>query len=237
MSRLIWDSNYEAGLDRGVYYPKNAPGESWNGLVAVTETREVQGRARYLDGAKIKSYTPIDEFSGTIEAYTYPESLEDVMVKHQRRRLFGMSYRVMTQDSYKIHLVYNVLLNPTMVAYLQGDAGTFTWGFTTIPVEVPDAKPSAHIVVEIATAYSWVIDALENMLYGSDTNSPYLPTPEEVYQLFDDNAILKVVDNGDGSFTVTGPSGAITMLDATTFEITWPSAVYISSSEYQISSY
>jgi hypothetical protein len=237
MARLIWDSNYEVGVDRGVYYPKNAPGESWNGLVAVTETPESEERSRYLEGMKIQSYRQIEEFSGSIEAFTYPESLEDTFAKHQRRRSFGMSYRVMTKDSYKIHLIYNVMLSPSDASYVQEDPGTFKWDFTTSPMPVPDAKPSAHLVVEVDTAYTWVIDALENMLYGSDTTGAYLPSPAEVYKLFDDNAILRVVDNGDGSFTVTGPAEAITMLDATTFEITWPSAVYISSSEYTLSSH
>jgi hypothetical protein len=63
-----------------------------------------------------------------------------------------------------------------------------------------------------------------------------LPDPQEIFDIFEANSILRVVDNGDGTFTVTGPDDAITMLDDTTFEIDWPSVVVIDSNTYEISS-
>jgi hypothetical protein len=63
-----------------------------------------------------------------------------------------------------------------------------------------------------------------------------LPTPEELLGIFERTALLQVVDNGDGTFTVTGPDEAIQMLDPTTFQIAWPSAVYLDAESYSLSS-
>jgi hypothetical protein len=82
----------------------------------------------------------------------------------------------------------------------------------------------AHLIVDPAVAYSWTITALEDVLYGSDSGPGRLPTPIEVFNLFEVNSILQVAEYSDGTFTVTGPDEAILMLDADTFEISWPSA-------------
>jgi hypothetical protein len=80
------------------------------------------------------------------------------------------------------------------------------------------------------------MEALEDVLYGTDDESPRLPSPEEVFEIFEENAILRIIDNGDGTWTAIGPDSAIEMLDSETFEITWPSAVYIDADTYTISS-
>lgn len=238
MTRLTWeDRNYSAGVDRGVFYPQNGPGEPWNGLVSVQELApEMNGRNRYLDGEKNRQSLGQEEFSGVIQAFTYPDSFYAVLLTRKRTKTFGLSYRVNTQSGYKIHLVYNVLITPSTTIYLQDEAEPFNWGFTTIPVPVPGVRKSSHVVIDAAKTYSWTLAALENIIYGSDSAQPRLPMPEEIFNIFEDNSILKVTDNGDGTFTVDGPDSAIQMLDATTFEITWPSAVYLDPVTYTISS-
>jgi hypothetical protein len=99
-----------------------------------------------------------------------------------------------------------------------------------------DGLRSAQLVIDRDLAYSSTIEALEEVLYGSEAEAPRLPTPQEVMAIFEENSILQVVDHGDGSFTVTGPDEAIQMLDATSFEITWASAVYVDAETYTIHS-
>lgn len=223
MARLVWDGrNYDTGLDRGVLYPTASPGVPWNGLTSVQDSPSSDIQVRYLDG--VKTYRQLQTtFAGTIEAFTYPEPLP---------KTFGMSYRV--KD--KIHIVYNVTLGPANINYRQLDTDPFSWSFSTKPVPVPGAKISSHLIVDGAKAYSWTLSALEDILYGSDANHPRLPLPDEVLNVFDINSILKVTDHGDGTFTVDGPDDVVIMLDATTFQITWPSAVYIDEDTYTISS-
>ena len=233
MTRLIWeDRGYEAGLDRGVFYPPNGVGEAWNGLTAVRESFDAEEQTRYIDGVKSRRARRTGEFSGTIQAFTYPDSFFDDVLVQRRPKTFGLSYRV--KD--KIHLVYNVLVGPTSLNAQQTDTEPFSWDFTTLAIPIPDARMSAHLIVDEDKAYSWTLAAFEDILYGSESTSPRLPLPEEVLAIFDANSILKVIDNGDGSFTVEGPDDVIRMLDATTFEIDWPSAVYIDENSYILSS-
>lgn len=239
--RLTWDDEaqrvYEYGVDRGVFYPPNGTGEVWNGLTSVQDSpSESDVKPRYLDGVKVGQRGKSGEFAGTIEAFTYPSSFYEGVLAPRRQKTFGLSYRVMTKTSYKIHLVYNVLVAPDSQTYGQTEASIFSWDFTTRARPIQGANASAHLIIDASKAYSWTLAAFEDALYGSEFQSPHLPTPEEVIDIFEVNAILKVVDNGDGSFTLTGPDEALQMLDATTFQVSWESAVVIDSTSYTLSS-
>lgn len=241
MTKLVWEktdlSRYETGLDQGVYYPKNGSGEVWNGLISVEESpSNSDEKVCYIDGVKVRSRRGLGEFTGLIEAFTYPPSFGDHLVMHQRQNVFDLSYRVMTEGSYKIHLVYNVLASPSNASYKHDEVSPFSWNFTTRPLVIPGLKLSAHLVIDTAKAYPQTVAALEALIYGSALVSPYMPTPEEVFTVFEENSILRVIDNGDGSFTVTGPDSAILMIDATTFEVTWDSAIMIDAVSYTLSS-
>lgn len=239
MARLNWApiTDYEIGLDRGVCYGQNGSGEVWNGLISVDENSEDSDeQARYSDGVKTHYRRKVGYFAGTIEAFTYPDSFYESVFVQRRAKVFGLSYRVLTHSSYKIHLVYNVMVMPSSLSRQQDEAEHFSWDFTTMPVSLPDGTKSAHFVIDASIANAAAITALESLLYGSDIETPRLPMPEEILTLFEDNATLRVTDNGDGTFTVTGPDSAIQMLDSTTFQITWPSAVSIDADSYRISS-
>lgn len=234
MARLVWDErDYDTGLDRGVFYPPRGIGEAWNGLTSVQESpSDTDERTVYIDGIKAKRTQRVGEFSGSIEAFTYPHSFFEDVLSQRRQKGFGLTYRV--KD--KIHLVYNVLAGPSSFNYQQSDSEPFSWSFTTMPIPVPGARMSAHLIVDATKAYSWTVTSLEDVLYGTESTTPRLPLPEEVLNIFDINSILKVTDNGDGSFTVEGPDDVIQMLDPTTFQITWPSAVYIDGESYTLTS-
>lgn len=244
MTRLAWDERpYETGVDRGVFYPPNGEAEVWNGLTAVNESpSESEERTQYLDGIKYQRRRSVDSFSATVEAFTYPSSLleyDDETHRLSPRTLskeFGLSYRVMTEDGYKIHLVYNALARPTDRAYSYDTVSPFSWELTTRPTLIFNGKFSAHLVIDSSVAYPSTMAELEDLLYGSDAETPHLPTPEEIMAVFESNAILTVVDNGDGTWTATGPNEAITLLPNNLFTIDWPSAVWIDDTTYTISS-
>lgn len=239
ITRLTWDKfhSYETGIDRGVFYPSNGPGEAWNGLTIVKESpTNSDEQLRYVDGVKTLRRRRYGAFSGTIEALTYPESFYENVLTQRRPDYFGFSYRVKTDEIYKIHLVYNVLVSPSSYNYQQTETEPFSWDFTTRAINIPGAKLSAHLVIDGSKAYSWAVAALEDILYGTDSKTARLPSPEEVVDLFEVNSIVLVIDNGDGTFTVTGPDSIVKMLDTTTFEINWPSAVYIDEVSYTITS-
>ena len=248
MTKLSWHESgkhfYEAGVDQGAFYPENAPAVSWNGLVSVKETPSGDTKSIvYIDGLRYQNQLSLGSFAASIEAYTYPNEFDEY------KGPFGFCYRTQigndldgTDYGYKLHLVYNALATPTAKEYSSindsSEAIAFSWDISTTPVPLIGSRPTAHIVVE-SPAYSWVFSDLEDILYGTELTEPRFPSIDEVIQLFENDSILKITDNGDGTWTAESRSGfdnIIQMLDTTTFQISWPSAVFIDSESYTISS-
>lgn len=232
LSRLDWlaGRNHEEGVDRGVFYPRNGSAEPWDGLTSVNQSEpDLRELVRYRDGVKTVNVRSEGSFVATIEAYTYPETLSS-------RVPFGFSYRVLTENGYRIHIVYNAKAKMSGHTYQIDSVDPFGFDISTTPVYVPEAKPTAHLMIDTEIAYPWTIKDLEDVLYGSDTSLARLPMPEEIIDIFEVNAILKVIDNGDGTFTLDGPNTAIQMLTSDEFQVDWPSVRYLDEDTYQIKS-
>jgi hypothetical protein len=230
--KLTWDSReYEAGVDRGVFFGPDGA-EAWNGLVSISEnTPELRSRVVYIEGVKAVNQRSEDSFAGTIEAFTYPPALEN------KRLVFGFSYRVNTADSYKIHLVYNCLAHFSAHTYQMDQNDPFSIDFTTVPIAIFESKASAHLVIDASLASPAAMANLEAYIYGSDALTASLPTPDQVVAIFEADPLIKVIDNGDGTFTVDGPDELVHMLDATEFEVISPVAVYLDGETYTIRSF
>lgn len=252
MSALIWNDSgnrfYEAGVDRGVLYPRHGEPAVWNGLTSVAEApSDVIISATYLDGIKIQKSTP-GEFAATITALTYPDDLLESDGSGDRRAEFDFSYRTLIGNDtegldrgYKIHLVCNAMVAPKSPDYSTINAGSetvqFSWALSSRPLHIKEGfRPSSHLVINTALANASAVKAIEDILYGTSTTIPRFPTPLEVFDIFEDSLIVKITDNGDGTWTATGPDYAIYMLDSTTFEINWPSAVYVDEESYTLTS-
>jgi hypothetical protein len=229
--------DYELGVDPGVLYISGKPGEPWNGLTSITEDpADLNKQSRYIDGVKTLSRQGVESFSGTIEAYTYPDSFYEDILTQKIAQNFGLTYRVMSGEHYKIHLVYNMSISPGETSRKQFESDTFKWRFETLPIVIPGAQISAHLIIDSTKAYPWTIQDFEDVLYGSDSLTSRLPSPQEVLDIFEVNSILRVTDNGDGTATITGPDVAIQMIDATTYTINWPSVIQVGPVSYKISS-
>jgi hypothetical protein len=238
VTRLIWaDKSYEAGVDRGVYFTPGGVGVAWNGLTDVKESpSEVDNLSAHIDGVRVYRRSRGQSFAGSIEAYTYPDAMFDDIFSQRRRKNFGLSYRVMTDDAYQIHLVYNVLLSAPEVQYTQeqSEANPFSWNFTTTPIPIPGMTNTAHLIVDAGLAWSNAVSAFETALYGDESSDARLPSPLEVVDIFEVNSVLRIVDNGDGTWTATGPDELVYALDATTFQINSPTVEFISDDTYTI---
>lgn len=106
------------------------------------------------------------------------------MLHQARIGPLGLSYRVQSAHGYEIHLVYNLKIPRGEISYTQNEMSPFRWEFTTTPVSIPDAQPSAHLVVYTASTYSWVLAALEDVLYGTVAADARMPMPEEILAIF-----------------------------------------------------
>lgn len=245
MTKLTWDAVgerfYEAGTDQGVLY-LDGTGYAWNGLVSVKQSPDGGSpELYYLDGVPYLMASGKEEFKGTIEAYTYPnafmacdgsqEIAQGMYIAQQDRKTFGLSYRTLIGNDvneldhgFKIHIIYNCMATPTQKSYgtigSSTDPETFSWGLVTRPEKFDDAafgvKYGAHIILDSREVYPWAMDAVLKVLHGSEDQEPRLPTPRELLDLFIDNALLKILDNGDGSWTADGPASIITEVARTT---------------------
>lgn len=204
---------YETGVKQGVLYPMDANGAypkgvAWNGLTNVTESPSgAEATALYADDIKYLNLMSNEEFGGTIEAYTYPDEFAEcdgsaslatgVYIGQQARKTFGFCYRTTIGNDvesnahgYKLHLVYGALASPSEKAYAtindSPEAITFSWEFSTTPVNVTGFKPTACLTIDSTKVDAEKLAALEKILYGDDTGeatTARLPLPDEVAQV------------------------------------------------------
>jgi hypothetical protein len=211
MARLIWDAvgerYYETGVNKGVLYVDAQPGVAWNGLTSVTENPSGgDPESFYFDGVKYLSSPSPEDFSVSIEAFTYPTEFSQcdgtavafsgVSIGQQKRKPFGLSYRTRlgndvdgSQHGYKIHLIYNCLASPSERSYSSISENveplTFSWGCVTTPVAVGSGfNPTAHIVIDSTKITPQALQIVEDRLYGTDEQQSYLPSPAELFELF-----------------------------------------------------
>ena len=201
---------YETGVKRGVLYVQDTGGTypkgvAWNGLTAVTESPSgAEATPLYADDIKYLNLISTEELGGTIEAYTYPDEFAEcdgyasiatgVYIGQQSRKTFGMCYTTTVGNDvdsnahgYKLHLIYGALASPSEKAYStindSPEAITFSWEFSTTPVNVTGFKPTANIVIDSTKATPEKLAALEKILYGDTEVEPRLPLPNEVAQV------------------------------------------------------
>ena len=203
---------YETGVKQGVLYLLGSGGTytkgvAWNGLTNVTESPSgAEATPLYADDIKYLNLMSTEEFGGTIEAYTYPDEFAEcdgsaslangVYIGQQARKTFGFCYRTTLGNDvdnnnygYKLHLVYGALASPSEKAYGtindSPEAITFSWEFSTTPVNVTGHKPTASITIDSTKVNAEKLAALEKILYGDDADSTEarLPLPDEVAQI------------------------------------------------------
>jgi hypothetical protein len=249
MTKLVWDKVaekvYETGIDRGVLYPVDSfgnypEGHSWNGLVSVDEAPSgAESNKQYANNKVYLNLTSAEEFSATLEAYTYPDAFMEcdgsaelspgVYIGQQRRKPFGLAYRSLigndtdgTDFGYKLHLVYDGLAAPTGKTYStvndSPEAATFSWEISTTPVEVPGHKPSATIVIDSTKVDAGKLADLEQILYGTAGVDARLPLPAEVMALFSGStsevvAIAPTYNSTTKEITIPVVTGVIYSID------------------------
>lgn len=204
---------YETGVKNGVLFVQNENGEygngvAWNGLTAITESPSgAEATPLYADDIKYVELTSAEEFGATIEAYTYPEEfeacdgsaslVEGITIGQQDRVAFGLCYKTVLGNDvrgndlgYKLHLIYGAKAAPSERAFQtindSPEAITFSWEITTTPVNVTGFKPTANLVIDSTKVDSAKLALIEEKLFGSDSEEPTLPLPDEIVALMKD---------------------------------------------------
>jgi hypothetical protein len=262
VARLVWDAVgerfFETGVDRGVLYIDDEPGVPWNGLTSVSEVPSGgDAQSYYIDGIKYLNVPNPEEFEATIEAFTYPDEfvqceglvspITGLFLTNQVRKSFGLTYRSLVgndtegpEKGYKIHLVYGALAEPSVRSNVTMDDSptpqNFSWKITTLPPPVVGYRRTAHYIIDSRTTDPLALTAIEDALYGSESETSHLPTVAELFTIFETNSSFVVVDNGDGSFTASGTEFEVFMSGTDEFTINAPGAVIIDSDSYTLTS-
>lgn len=228
MPRITWSEPstrfFDAGLDRGVLYPKFKSGVPWNGLTAVEETGGESASTYYIDGRPYLIVPKKKEFQATVKAITYPDEFTDYMglekvtsglyFDSQQGDTFGLSYRTLVGNDidgidhgYKIHLVYNAIVVPDSIGYasIAGDISPveFSWQIQATPVKVPGYHPTAHIVIDTRGLDQDKIDTIENLIYGANVPDELLmdggsPTTEPLLEADGGTPFTSPMEIADG---------------------------------------
>lgn len=208
---------FEAGVDHAVLYPLNSqgeytPGVAWNGITQISETPEgAEPQNQYADNIKYLTLMSAEELKGTIQAYMYPdewrqcdgsaELVKGVSIGQQNRKAFGLSYRTKIGNDvdeldhgYKLHLLYGAKASPSERTYETINDSpspiSFSWSYTATKVNVKDHQPTALLTIDSTKIDKTKLEALEEILYGSDdtdSDDPRLPLPDEVIALLTGN--------------------------------------------------
>ena len=210
MTVLVWDQagerQYETGIDRGVLYLPDGSGVPWNGLVSVSEKRSREVKSYYMDGIKYLDHQILGEYAAKLQAFTYPDELDALLgttefvpgihIHDQRTQLFNLSYRTKVGNDldgvdhgYKIHIIWNVMANPSEFSHdTLADTTSlkpFEWDLTTTPVTgQPGVRPTAHVSLDSRGMEEGDLSWLEGKLYGTSSLSPDLPTLLELIDMF-----------------------------------------------------
>ena len=258
MTKLTWDSTgsrfYEAGVSKAIFFNENGVAIPWNGLTSVTENNSKSSESiSFVDGYRYLNKVTLDSYSGTINAFTYPDEISEYIgytnygETHQKPKYFNLSYQTKIGNDisgidhgYKIHIIYNAIAIESTNEYVSyGSSITpteFSWNIHTIPVSIPDMKPSSHIIIDSTRTNSETMSIIENILYGNELEDARLPQIDELLTIFNENSYFRIIDHGDGSFTATGTDDYVKQIDVETFELNSPTVYLLTSDTFRASS-
>lgn len=258
MTKLQWDRPgehfYETGIENGVLYIPGGRAVSWNGLVSLEDSLNDDSNPYHVDGVKYLDKEILGDFEARLKAFTYPDAFEimqgygvvaqGLLVGDQKPRLFSLSYR--TRDGndidgpdhgYRIHILYNVYAvqdefsNTTLSDSV--DPIEFQWDLTCTPSFVRGYRPTAHVIIDSRYIIPEFLEALLELLYGTEDEDPELPTLDDLANLAIRLNTIIITDHGDGTWSADGPGRYFT-ISGTEFEITDVDAVYSDEFTYDV---
>lgn len=188
-------------------------GEAWNGFTSFTASPSgAESTKLCANDGTYASLTSAEEMGASVECYTYPAGFKKALgmlspvkgmnIGQQARSKFGFVVKTTEGNdteglefAYQLHILYFCEAAPAEKSYStindSPEAATFSYEFATTPVKVGEIngvnyKPTAYINIE-SKDYTGEdaakLKALEDMLYGTESTDPMLPTPAQVYSL------------------------------------------------------
>ena len=200
MSRLAWDQagerTFQTGVDRGVLYLSDVV-VPWNGITGVEEVQNRKVQPYFQDGVKYLNTQILGSPEVNLKAFTYPDEFDrclgidnngnGVSLHSQLGETFGLSYRTLLGDDisgvdrgYIIHVMYNLTAIPSNNSYSsvggQLTPMEFSWNLSGVPESISWSRPTTHVSINSTEIDAGSLEYIEDILYGSDTEAPYLPS-------------------------------------------------------------
>lgn len=201
---------YDTSGITGTYETPYPQGVAWSGVTAITESPSgADATDLWADDIKYATMRSTEQLGGTIEAYMYPDEWMEcdgskaiaagVNVGMQTRKQFGLAYITtvgndteLNDHGEKLHLIYGATANPSQRSYStindSPEAITFSWEFTTNPVEVGEGyKPTSIITIDSTKVNAALYAAFKLKIYGDPSTQAHLPLPAQVLSYFGTN--------------------------------------------------
>lgn len=182
-------------------------GVAWNGVTGVTESPGGADETKvYADNIQYLGVRALETYGGTIKAYTYPDEWKQcdgsaspvtgLTVGQQRRKPFGLVYRTLVGNDvvgedlgYILHIVFRSTASPS-----SRDRSTkndspeeveFSWDFSSSPVAISEKgyRPTCCMELDSRTIDAAKLKAVEDALYGTESEEPKFLTPDEIITL------------------------------------------------------
>ena len=209
MARISWgkinERFYEIGIDRGLLAVDGKPVVPWNGLVSVEE-KPTGGEAKtfYQDGIVFLNVSSIEEYKASIQAYYSPPEFDECdgtkkvsrgfYAAQQSRKTFDFCYRTFigdtvsgSQQGYKLHFIYNALAEPSSRSSKtindNPEPNVLSWDIVATPEVINGLFPTAYYFVDSTEYNPALLSYLEDILYGTETTEPRIPSPTEIMDL------------------------------------------------------
>lgn len=224
--RLSWETQnprYEHGTDRGVLFvgDKIVP---WMGLISVDESFDGGEMESYIfDGRIVRNVVLNKDFRASITAFSTPPEFapcigeievgRGLFIMNQHHETFDLSYRTTIGDDlgYKIHLVYNATVEPSVGNYKtlseSVEIETATWEVHTVPERAENRKPTSHFTLDSTQLDPFLWVEVENLIYGWSHGDPRLPDPTYLLLLiygWRPRGLTKDVNDGLSEISVAG---------------------------------
>jgi hypothetical protein len=229
MTRLLWDKTgerlYETGIDHGVLYLADGTGVPWNGLTGIEEDfGDDTSTPVYFDGINQADVPSIGDFTAKLTAFTYPDEFlefegvaslgEGFFVDDQDPKPFNLSYRTLLGNDalgpdfgYKLHLLYNLTaVVDTTSRETTTDSPNileFTWNLSGVSQTVTNYRPTAHVIIDSTQIPSPILQGIEAVIYGDESNDAHLPTINE---------LIDLASNWDPRYVVPNPTTGLSEL-------------------------
>lgn len=207
MPRLDWGvprtRTIETGVDRGVLYIEGSTsGVAWSGLTKIERSLpEASLESVYHEGYLANLRRTLSPVTFRIDTISTPTEFQACLgraelapgffIDNQPLKSFGFTYRtriandlVGTEHGYKIHIVFQAYASeqPIIRQTVSSNPSVTsrTYNIQTIPIVEEGFKPMSYISINSMHVNPGNLNDLENILYGTDSTEPTLPTFQQI---------------------------------------------------------